>query len=264
MSNSINEHWSVLKRVLRYLKETTNLDVLYDQLIDFENLLEIWTNSNWTENINDSRSIHEYLVFLEDGLVSWKSSKQQSINLFSIEAEYVEQTTTVIHIVWIRRLLTKLKIDDIHLEKDLTTIYADNQKTIKLATNFVFQKRSKHIAVRYHYIRDLINQKIVDLVYRFTIEMIVDDLTKPLEFMKFSNFITRLRLSVIQNWFRSSESVDNNMWESRGSRYDTWHEVAIEKQFDRQTLSKLFSIYKQILSLSFDHSDLIHDLIYFF
>ena len=251
MSNSINEHWIALKRVLQYLKKTTNLNVLYDQSIDFENFLEIWTNSNWTKDINDSRSIHEYFVFLEDEFVSWKSSKQQSISLFNIETEYVEQTAAVIHIVWIKRLLTKLKIDDIHFENSLTTIYADNQKTIKLTINFVFQKRSKHIAVRYHYTRDLINQKIIDLIYHFTVEMIADDLIKSLEFMKFSNFITRLRLSVKQDWFRSSEDVDNSMWESRESRYNTWHEVAIEKQFDRQTLSKLFSIYKQLSSFSF-------------
>ena len=186
------------------------------------------------------------------------------ISLFSIKIEYVEQTATVIHIIWIRELLTKLKIENIHLENSFTTIYADNQRAIKLAINLVFQKCSKHIAVRYHYTRDLINQKIVDLVYRFTVEMIVDDLTKSLEFMKFSNFITRLRLSVKQNWFRSSEDIDNSMWESRESRYNTWHEVAIEKKFDSQTLSKLFSIYKQISSISFDHSDFIHDLIHSF
>ena len=219
MNNSINEHWIILKRVLRYLKKTTNLNVLYDQSIDIKNSLEIWTNSNWTKNVNDSRFIHEYLVFLKDELVLWKLSKQQLINLFSIEIEYVKQTTIVIHIIWIRELLTKLKIKNIHLENNLTIIYADNQRAIKLTINFVFQKRSKHIAVKYHYTRDLINQKIIDLIYRFTVKMIVDDFIKSLDFMKFSNFIIRLRLSIKQNWFRSSEDVDNSMWESRGSRY---------------------------------------------
>ena len=148
--------------------------------------------------------------------------------------------------VWIRRLLTKLKNDDIHFENSFTTIYADNQKAIKSATNLVFQKRSKHIAVRYHYPRDLINQKIVDLIYHFTVEMIADNLTKSLKLMKFSNFIIRLRLLVKQDWFRSSEDVDNSLWESR---YNTWHEVAIKESFDKQTLSKLFSIYKSISSI---------------
>ena len=163
--------------------------------------------------------------------------------------------------VWIKRLLTKLKNDDIHLENNLTIIYADNQKAIILVTNFVFQKNSKHIAVRYHYTRDLINQKIIDLAYRFRVEMIADDFIKSLKLMKFSNFIIRLRLLIKQNRFRSSEDVDNSLWKSR---YNTWREIAIRESFDRQTLSKLFSIYKQISSTSFDHSDFIHDFIHSF
>jgi hypothetical protein len=90
-----------------------------------------------------------------DDLIAWKSQKQQSVALFSTETEYVEQTIVVINLVWARNVLRELQIKDINF-KDSIVIYADNQSVIKLITNSIFQKRIKHIAIKYYYIRNLI------------------------------------------------------------------------------------------------------------
>jgi hypothetical protein len=71
--------------------------------------------------------------------------------------------------MWARGLLNEMNIDDTVSEKNQSTvIYADNQETIKLINNSIFQKRTKHIAVKYHYTKDLISQREIKLKYRFT------------------------------------------------------------------------------------------------
>ena len=97
--------------------------------------------------------------------MAWKSSKQQFVVLSSIEAEYMEQSMVTTQTMWTKKLLAKLQIDGTILRR-ATIIYADNQKTIKLAENPIFQKRSKHILIRYHYTRDLIQQKEIKLEYK--------------------------------------------------------------------------------------------------
>ncbi len=79
--------------------------------------------------------------------------------------------------------------------KNLIIIYADNQKAIKLVNNSIFQKRIKHITIKYHYTRDLISKKIIKLKYRSTNEMITDELTKSLSSIQFRRFVKQLDIT---------------------------------------------------------------------
>jgi hypothetical protein len=89
-----------------------------------------------------------------------------------------------------------MRIDGTVPEKNQpTVIYADNQETIKLANNSIFQKRTKHIAVKYHYTRNLISQKTIKLEYRPTAAMIADGLIKPLKSIQFKRFIDQLEMT---------------------------------------------------------------------
>jgi hypothetical protein len=113
------------------------------------------------------------------------------VTLSSTEAEYVEQTAAATNVVWARNVLKELKIKD---TKDPIVIYADNQDVIKLTTNSIFRKRIKHIAIKYHYIRNLIQQKKITLQFKLSNEMIANDLTKSLESIKFQKFVIALDL----------------------------------------------------------------------
>ncbi len=194
MSNSTDDHWIALKRMLRYLNETKELSILYKKA--FGSLtLKTWTNSSWGEDPDDSRSIHDHLLFMK-GSVGWKSSKQISIALSSTETEYMSQTSAVINVMWARKLLTEMRIDDTVSEKNQSTIiYADNQEAIKLVKNSIFQKRTKHIAVKYHYTKNLISQRAIKLEYRLTAKMIADGLIKSLEPIQFKRFIDQLEMT---------------------------------------------------------------------
>jgi hypothetical protein len=105
----------------------------------------------------------------------------------------MSQVSAAINVMWARRLLIEMRIDDT-VSDNSTIIYANNQETIKLANNSIFQKRTKHIVVKYHYTRDLISQKIIKLKYRFIAEMIADGLIKSLGSVQFKRFIDQLRM----------------------------------------------------------------------
>ena len=95
---------------------------------------------------------------------------------------------------WTRGLLQEMDIKG-STPKGPTTINADNQGAIKLVNNTQYQRRLKHIAIRYHYTRDLAEKEIVYLNFRPTKEMIADGLTEPLGATAFSRFVAMAGLT---------------------------------------------------------------------
>ena len=196
MSNPTEEHWTAANRVLRYLQGTMYIGICYSRTLGVWSM-SVWTDSSWGEDPDDSRSTNGYVVLMGGGPAAWRSTKQQSVALSSTEAEYMGQTMAATQVMWTRGLLKELQIEGT-IPKDATVIYADNQGAIKLAQNPIFQRRSKHIAVRYHYTRDLIEQNEIDLEYKNTKEMIADGLTKPLGDIAFKRFVNLLGLTSVE------------------------------------------------------------------
>ena len=112
--------------------------------------------------------------------------------LSTAEAEYVAPCSASCEAVWLRKLLYEL----FDLPLEATSIFCDNQSCVKLSENLVFHDRSKHIEIKYHYIRDIVQRGAVKLLYVATDEQIADVLTKPLARVKFEYF--RERLGVLQ------------------------------------------------------------------
>ena len=112
--------------------------------------------------------------------------------LSTVEAEYVAACSASYEEIWLRKLLS----DIFDLQLDATCIHCDNQSCVKLSENPVFHDRSKHIEIKYHYIRDMVQRGAMKLLYVATEEQIADVLTKPLARLKFEYF--RERLGVLQ------------------------------------------------------------------
>jgi hypothetical protein len=92
---------------------------------------------------------------LGSAMVSWCSRKQTSVALSTAEAEYIALCVAVREAVWLRKLLADL----FGHEMDSTVIHCDNQSCVKLSENPVFHDKSKHIEIKYHYIRDMVQRK---------------------------------------------------------------------------------------------------------
>lgn len=179
VSNPRQRDWHALKRVMKYLKKTVDLKLK----ICADNNVELsgYADADWAGDTVDRKSTSGYFYKLGEVPVSWSSKKQVSVALSSTEAEYVSAAYTSQEAVWLRQLLTDLGIP---LEQ-ATTIYEDNQGCIKLANSEKLNARTKHIDVRHHYLRDLVDRNVINLVYCETDRMIADALTKPLPRPKF-------------------------------------------------------------------------------
>ena len=105
------------------------------------------------------------------------------------EAEYLGQLISAINIVWLQGLLKEIKINRVTTGEPLK-LYTNNQGAIDTANQDHYQKWMKHVALHYHYVRDLVKKKQVELIYKPSQEIIADGLTKGLGLGKFNEFFS--------------------------------------------------------------------------
>jgi hypothetical protein len=122
--------------------------------------------------------------------VSWGSKKQTSVALSSTEAEYIAAAHAAKEAIWLRRLLTELR-ESLKLP---TTLFIDNQSAMAIARNPEFHDRTKHIEVRYHFLRQVVDDGEIHLEYLPTGEQIADVLTKGLSREKHEVFVRKMGL----------------------------------------------------------------------
>ena len=113
---------------------------------------------------------------LGGGAITWQSRKQKIVALSSCESEYVAATTAACQGIWLARLLGEFR----EMEEKTVRLKVDNKSAISLAKNPVMHDRSKHIELRYHFIRDCVETKKIELEYVATEFQLADMLTKPL------------------------------------------------------------------------------------
>ncbi|PNX85069.1 retrotransposon-related protein [Trifolium pratense] len=175
MAQPTELHLQAAKRVLRYLKGTADFGIFYKKG-GSENLVA-YADSDYAGDLEDRKSTSGYVFLMSSGAVSWSSKKQPIVTLSTTEAEFVAAAYCASQIVWMRRILDKLG----HSQSGSTVMFCDNSSTIKLSKNPVLHGRCKHIDVRFHFLRDLTKEGIVELVFCGTQEQVADVMTKPLK-----------------------------------------------------------------------------------
>ncbi|KAI0488794.1 hypothetical protein KFK09_028633 [Dendrobium nobile] len=187
MHKPLNGHFSLLKRLLRYLKGT----LAFGLVIQPTKLqLSAFSDSDWAGDPIDRKSTTGYCAFLGHNLISWQVKKQHTVARSSIEAEYRSLATAAADVLWLRRLLQEF---DIHVNKP-TTIFCDNISAISLANNPVFHARTKHIEIDYHFIRDCVKSESVTIQHVNTVDQVADNFTKPLSTKRFTDIRHKLTL----------------------------------------------------------------------
>ena len=173
-SNPGTKHWKAVKRILRYLKGTAGLGLLY--LATNTDELHGYSDSDWAGDLDDRKSTSGYLFRLSGAPISWRSRKQTSVALSTAEAEYVSLSSATQEVMWLRRLTSELK----NGPTKATVLYEDNQSAIAMTRKAQFHGRAKHIAIRHHFVREKVSEGVVELKYCPTDRMIADMLTKGL------------------------------------------------------------------------------------
>ncbi|KAF2285863.1 hypothetical protein GH714_008480 [Hevea brasiliensis] len=130
---------------------------------------------------DDRKSTSGFVFMLGSGAVSWSSKKQQIVTLSTTEAEFIAATSCSCQAIWLRRILKDLKFK----QQGATTIYCDSNSVIKLSKNPILYGRSKHIDVKFHFLRDLTKDGVIDIVYCRSEEQVADLFTKPLKMASF-------------------------------------------------------------------------------
>ena len=136
-----------------------------------------YSDADWGGDMDDRKSTSGYLFLVSGGAVSWRSKKQTCVALSTAEAEYVTLANATQEALWMNQLITEMKNDTV---PRAITIHEDNQSTISMARNPQYHGRSKHISIKYHFVRDHVIEGAVKLKYCPTKDMIADMLTKGL------------------------------------------------------------------------------------
>jgi hypothetical protein len=188
MENPGRVHWEAVKRVLRYLKGTRDWKLVYGG--SETRGLEGFTDADGAMQ-EHRRAISGYVILIDGGAVSWCSKKQELVTLSTTEAEYVAATHAAKELIWFRRLLGEIFRP---LEHPVV-LHSDNQSAIALAhSQGQFHARTKHIDIRWHFIRYSVENGSIELVYCPTEDMTADLLTKPLPSAKAKHFAHSLGL----------------------------------------------------------------------
>ncbi|GAB2277331.1 hypothetical protein Dimus_039228 [Dionaea muscipula] len=181
MENPTSEHMQLCKRILRYVKATLSYGLWYQSsssCFSFHG----YSDSDWGGDVDHRKSTTGFVCFLGETAFSWVSKKQLIVALSSTESEYIAAASCVSHVLWLRQLLLEMRL----CQELPTNVFVDNQSAIAVAKNPVYHDRSKHIDVRFHFLREAIAREDVELVFVRTEFQAADILTKPLGFQAFS------------------------------------------------------------------------------
>eukprot|EP00253_Pinus_taeda_P026574 PITA_26574 len=139
-------------------------------------IIQAFTDADWARSIDDRKSTSGGTFYLGGCLVSWLSKNQTSISLSTIEAKYIVATTCCTQVLWMKQTLQDLQVQF----SEPIPIFCDNTSAINISKNPVMHSKTKHISIKYHFVREQVAEKNIKLDYVGTKEQIDDIFTKPL------------------------------------------------------------------------------------
>lgn len=186
-ANPNQEHLDAVHRIFAYLKGTPDRGIYYNP--EEELKLEMFVDSDWGGCPDTHRSTTGWVCTLGRKPISWSSQRQKTVALSTTEAEYVAATEAAKEAVWLKGLInelgTQFRIESIPL-------YIDNNSAMKLTRNAEFHARTKHIGIKYHFIRELVEDNTVIPIRVDTADNIADIFTKPLGRPTFEKHLSNL------------------------------------------------------------------------
>ncbi|KAJ9542601.1 hypothetical protein OSB04_029107 [Centaurea solstitialis] len=184
-ANPKESHMMAVKRILRYLKGTPNRGLWYPKESGFE--LVAFSDADHGGCQLDRKSTSGRVQFLGDKLVSWGSKKQHCVSTSTVEAEYVAAASCCSQVLWMRTQLRDYGYNFNHIP-----IYCDSKSAIAITCNPVQHTRTKHIDIRYHFIKDHVKRGTIELYFVNPEYQLADLFTKPLDEKRFNFLISKL------------------------------------------------------------------------
>ncbi|KAL4032764.1 hypothetical protein IC575_005846 [Cucumis melo] len=189
-SDPRTSHLNVVKGIIKYVHGTTDFGILYSY--DTSSELVGYCDANWAGSADDRKSTSGGCFFLGNNLVSWLNKKQNCVSLSTAEAEYIAAGSGCTQMIWMKNMSNENGI-----MQGVMTLYCDNMSAIDISKNPVQHNRTKHIDIRHHFIRDLIENKVITLQHIRSNSQLADIFTKPLDSTTFEHLRTCLEVCKI-------------------------------------------------------------------
>jgi hypothetical protein len=182
-----SKHWIAAKRILRYLKGSKSYGICYQQSNDG---IKAYSDADFGNDHATRKSTSGTIVLFNNGPIMWRSRRQPIVALSTMESEFIAITNIVQDCIWLHKLLF-----EIFSTKPDVIIYEDNNACLSLIKNPVHHQKSKHIDIRFQFIRESITNYQFDVRYCNSKQMLADVLTKPLHATMFNSMIAKLNLT---------------------------------------------------------------------
>lgn len=171
-------HWNLLLRVLGYVWDTRKYQL---NLSNITGTLEIvaYSDADYAANLDDRTSCSGQLILVGGAPVDWRTIKQRCVALSTMESEFLALTETSKQLVWIKNIIAECASASLFNFVDKVVLLSDNQSAIAFASSPIENNRTKHVAVRHFFVRDLIYQEIFKLKFVQSKNNLADPFTKP-------------------------------------------------------------------------------------
>ncbi|KAL2347276.1 hypothetical protein Fmac_001276 [Flemingia macrophylla] len=181
-------HMNVVKKILKYLKGTINCGLWYPK--GTSPILFGFSDSDFASYKMDRKSTNETCHIFGECLVSWHSKKQACVSLSTVEAEYITTGSCCAQTIWLKQ-----QLQDFRLKLEHIPLKCDNTSAINITKNPIMHSRTKHIEVRYHFIRDHVEKGDCDMEFIETENKLADIFTK--KFPKERFYKLRINLGIL-------------------------------------------------------------------
>jgi hypothetical protein len=181
-----DSHWTTVKQILRYIRGTLDLGLTLHASPATD--IVAYSDADWTGCPDTRRSTSGYCVYLGPSLISWSSKRQPTVSRSSAEAEYRAVANAVAECSWLRQLLLELSYP---IDK-ATIVYCDNVLAVYLSANLVHHRRTKHIELDIHFVREQVALGHIRVLHIPTSQQFADIMTKGLPTSSFEEFWSSL------------------------------------------------------------------------
>jgi hypothetical protein len=214
-------HWQAVKRVMRYLQGTRDAAITFHR--DAQPELLCYVDADWAGDVDSRRSTTGYAFLLNGGPVCWESRRQKSVAMSSCEAEFIAAANAAKTNAWLRHLLGELRVSS----NEIPTLFMeDNQGCIALVKNPIMGRSSKHIELRYHFVRDEYLKGNLEMQYCSTREQLADILTKSVDRTTFMKM--RDGLGIEMRSRQLTEFANVARAESKLTEWECWKYLSLE------------------------------------
>ncbi|CAM8888778.1 unnamed protein product [Rhodiola kirilowii] len=191
-SNHSEDHWRAVHRVLRYLKGTINLGLVYSE---FPSVIEVYSDASWISNEEDHSSTSGWVFLLGGGAISWASKKQTCISSSTMESEFVALATASKEAEWLKNMIHEIPLWERPISPIL--IHCDSTAALAKVYSHVYNGKSRHLGVRHSAVRELITHEVISVNFVKSQQNLADHLTKGLVREVITKSVRGMRLKSI-------------------------------------------------------------------